>query len=49
LKLSFLATTLPHLHHDVSSLLLHLISHLSQYRTFKTLTQMWFGKMAVTF
>jgi hypothetical protein len=31
-----------------ASLLLHPISHLSQYRTFKTLTQMWFGKMGIT-
>jgi hypothetical protein len=32
-----------------SSSLLHPISHPSRYHTFKTLTQRWFGKMAITF
>jgi hypothetical protein len=31
-----------------ASMLVHPISHPSQYRTFKTLTQRWFGKMAIT-
>jgi hypothetical protein len=38
LSLSFLATTSPHLHHEVSIIFASPIFHLSRYRTFKTLT-----------